>query len=56
MLKLDQIRRELLAILDFDSRFSVQSEHYPEEIMGFEFRKLRKEELLALAETLTSRN
>ena len=56
MLKLDQIRRDLQAILDFDSLFSVQSEHYPEEIMGFKFRQLRREELLALAESLTSRN
>jgi hypothetical protein len=56
MLSLDQIQRELKAILDFDNLFSAGSEHYPEEIVGFELRKLRKQELLGLAESLASRN
>jgi hypothetical protein len=52
MLSLDQIQRELKAILDFDILFLAKSEHYPEEIVGFELRKLRKQELLGLAESL----
>jgi len=32
------------------------SEHYPEEIVGFELRKFRKQELLGLAELIVSRN
>ena len=49
MLSLDQIQREFKAILDFDNLSSARSEHYPKEIVGFELRKLRKQELLGLA-------
>jgi hypothetical protein len=56
MLSLDQIQRELKAILDFDNLFLARGEHYPEEIVGFELRKLRKQELLGFAESLASRN
>jgi hypothetical protein len=56
MLRLDQIRRELQAILNFDTVFLGEFEHQPEEIIGFTFRQLRKKELLVLAESLTSRN
>jgi len=55
MLNLDQILRELRAIEDFDALLAT-SEHYPEEAIGFELRKLRKSELLALAESLASKN
>jgi hypothetical protein len=56
MPSLNQIHRELKAILDFDNLFSARSEHYPEEIVGGELRKFRKQELLELAESLASRN
>ncbi len=56
MLSMDQIQRELKAILDFDILFLAASEHYPEEIVGFELRKFRKQELLGLAELIVSRN
>ena len=56
MLSFDQIQRELRAILDFDNLFLAGSEHYPEEMDGFELRKLRKQELLGLAELLASKN
>lgn len=56
MLNLDQIRRELKAILDFDILFLAAGENHPEEIVGFEVRKLRKQELLGLAELIASRN
>ncbi len=44
MLSMDQIQRELKAVLDFDILFLAGSECYPEEIIGFELRKLRKRE------------
>ena len=47
MLSLDQIQRELKAIEDFDFLFSAASEHRPEEIVGFELRRLREQELRA---------
>jgi len=56
MLSMDQIQRELKAILNFDIVFLAWSEHHPEEIVGFELRKLRKQELLGLAELIVSRN
>lgn len=56
MLSLDQIQLELKAILDFDLLFLAASEHYPDEIVGFKFRQLRRQELLGLAESLASRN
>jgi len=56
MVTLDQIQRELKAILDFDRLFLTGGEHYADEIIGFEVRKLRKRELLALAEFLASKN
>jgi len=56
MLTLDQIQRELKAILEFDIVYLAASNHYPDERMGFELRKSRKRELLALAESLASRN
>jgi hypothetical protein len=56
MLNLDQIQRELKAILNFDIIFLAWSEHYPEEFVGFELRKLRKQELLGLAALIVSRN
>jgi hypothetical protein len=34
MLSMDQIQRELKAILDFDIIFLAASKHYPEEIVG----------------------
>jgi hypothetical protein len=52
MLSADQIQRELQAIMEFDILFLAKSEHYPEEIVGFELRKLRKWELLWLTESL----
>jgi hypothetical protein len=51
MLSFDQIQRELKAILDFDLLFLAASKHYPEEIDGFKFRQLRRQELLGLAES-----
>lgn len=56
MLSMDQIRRELKAILNFDIIFLAGSEYYPEEIVGFELRKLRKQELLGLAASIVSKN
>jgi hypothetical protein len=56
MLSLDQIQRERKAILDFDVLFLANSSQYSEEIVGFELRQLRKQELLGLAESLASRN
>jgi hypothetical protein len=56
MLSMDQIQRELKAIMDFDILFVAWSEHHPEEIVGFEMRKLRKEELRGLAELIVSSN
>jgi hypothetical protein len=56
MLSLDQVQRELKAIIDFDILFLAQSKHYPEEIVGFELRQFRKQELLGLAKSLASRN
>jgi hypothetical protein len=53
---LDQIRRELRAIEEFDNLFLTRSEHYPEEIVGFELRKFLKQELLGLAELIVSRS
>jgi hypothetical protein len=52
----DQTQRELTAILDFDIVYLAASNHYPDEIMGFELRKFRKQELLGLAELLASKN
>jgi hypothetical protein len=56
MLSLNQLLRELRAIEDFDTLFLAASEHYPEEVIGFELRKFRKRELLVLAESLALRN
>lgn len=56
MPSLNQIQRELKAILDFDILYLAASRHYPEEIVGFKFRQLRKQELLGFAELLASRN
>jgi hypothetical protein len=56
MLSLDQIQRELRAIEDFDTLFLAASEYYSEEIVGFELRKLRKQELRGLVELIVSRN
>jgi hypothetical protein len=50
MLKMEQIQRELKVILDFDDLFVCKSERYLEEKVGFELRKLRRQELLGLAE------
>lgn len=44
MLSMDQIQRELKAILDFDILFLSASDHCPEEIDGFKFRQLRQQE------------
>jgi hypothetical protein len=44
------------AILNFDIIFLAWREHYPEEIVGFELHKLRKQELLGLAALIVSRN
>jgi len=54
MLSLDQIRRELIAIHDFDALYLTATEHSPEETMGFTFRQLRRQELLDLAKSLAS--
>jgi hypothetical protein len=51
MLSLDQIEGELKAIRDFDILFLARREHHREEIVGFELRKLRKQELLELAKS-----
>jgi hypothetical protein len=56
MLSLDQIQREFKAILDFDILFLAASEYYPEEIVGFKLRQLRKQELLEFAKSIASRN
>ena len=56
LLSLDQIQRELKAMLDFDILFLAASAYYPEEIVGFELRKLRKQELLGLAASIVSKN
>jgi hypothetical protein len=56
MLSFDQIQLELKAILDFDLLFLAASKHHPEEIVGFKFRQLRRQELLGLADSLVSRN
>jgi hypothetical protein len=55
MLSLDQIQRELRAIDDFDRLFLAVNDHCPAEVIGFENRKLRKRELLMLAESPNSR-
>lgn len=54
MLSADQIQLELQAIMEFDILFLAKSEHYPEEVVGFGLRRLRKQELLLLAESLAS--
>jgi hypothetical protein len=56
MLNLDQIQRELRAIREFDILYFAKTEHYPEEILGFELRKLRKQELFRLAKQLALSN
>jgi hypothetical protein len=56
MLSLDQIQRELKAIQNFDILFSAATEHYSDEEIGFEMRKVRRLELLGLAELLASKN
>lgn len=38
------------------SLLKAKTEHYPEEVVGFEMRKLRKRELLVLTELLAIRN
>jgi hypothetical protein len=55
MLSLDQIQRELKAILDFDLIFLAASKHYREEIVGFEVRQCRRQELLRDMESLRVR-
>ncbi|MGB9072904.1 MAG: hypothetical protein WCC22_09545 [Terriglobales bacterium] len=56
MLSLVQIQRELKAIREFDKLFVTEPEHTPEEIAGFQLRKLRKQELLMLANFIAARN
>ena len=56
MLNLDQIQRELRAIEDFDNVFLAASERRQEEVVGFLFRQLRKQELLRLEESIVSRS
>jgi len=56
MLRLDQIRRELKAISEFSLLFESQSTHYSGELIGETCREMREQELLALAESLASRN
>ena len=51
-LSVDQIQRELEAIAAFDNLFLARSEPCTDEIVGFELRKLRRQELLRLAESL----
>jgi hypothetical protein len=43
----DEILREIDAITEFDILYLARIDHHPEEVAGFEFRKLRKQELLA---------
>lgn len=43
----DEIMREIDAIKEFDILYLARIDHHPEEVVGFEFRKLRKQELLA---------
>jgi len=52
----DQIQRELKAMLDFDVVFLSVDDPCQEEIDGFQIRKLRRIELLALAKSIASRN
>ena len=56
MLSPDQIQRELQAIEEFDRLFLANNEHRPEEVVGFELRKLRKQELLRLAQSQASKS
>jgi len=49
MLSPDQIQRELQAIVEFDRLFLANNKHRTEEVVGFELRKLRKQELLRSA-------
>ena len=56
MLNLDQIQSELRAIEDFDAVFVAANRRYPEEVVGFAFRQLRKQELVRLAESMVSRD
>ena len=53
---MDQVQRELKAILDFYDLFLARSDHDPEEVVGFELRKFRKRELLRMAELMALRN
>jgi hypothetical protein len=53
-MSLDQIQRELEAIAAFDNSFLARSEPCTDEIVGFELRKLRRQELLRLAESIAS--
>jgi hypothetical protein len=56
MMSLDQIRRELKAIVDFDVLFSSRYEYHPTETAGVLCRKLRKRELIQLARLIASKN
>ncbi len=56
MVSLDDILRELRAIEDFDALFLARSKHYPEEIVGFAFRQLRKQELLGFVQSKEPKN
>src|SRR5580700_6791784 len=40
MLSLDEVRRELKAVLEFNIIFFAAGKHYPEEIIGCEVRQL----------------
>lgn len=55
MLVSDQIQRELAAIEDFDSIFLTSDKRHKDEVIGFLFRQLRKQELLRLEELIVSR-
>jgi hypothetical protein len=56
MLSLDQIQRELKAILEFDIVYLAAHNHYPDEVVGFQLHEIYQQELLGLAKTLASRN
>ena len=51
MMSLDQIHREIKALEEFDSEYLSHREHYPDEIVGFELRQIRRQELLELAKS-----
>jgi DNA-binding IclR family transcriptional regulator len=56
MLSLEQVRRELKAIRDFDILFLGSEEHPKDDCLAFVLRQHRKDELTAIAQKLATRN